>query len=99
MNEFFRVCRGEILGNKSYSIFDAIYLFGSSLYSTQPNDIDILLIYEDGKRVEDVCSARIKLIDTLSAAFCGMDVHCVTLSEAELKKTRFLDKVKSEKIK
>ena len=81
-----------------FDIFDGVYLFGSTLWSTEPGDLDILLIYEASK-LPLVADAEHSIIARMSARFPTLPVHLTTLSEAELVSTAFLSRIVSVKIK
>ena len=77
--------------------FSEVYLFGSSLHKTNPNDIDLLLVYEGevSCRIED----KKEIIFDLLVSATGTECHFVTLSRNEMSQTAFLNYVIHEKIK
>ena len=75
-------------------LFDAFcqgYVFGSSLYSMAPKDIDVLLVYNDRKNVWEIVVQLRRIGDLLEVEFKGLPVDIVALSDAELKETGFLE--------
>ena len=108
-NEFFCVCSQEFEMNSIlqflladtrgyFDIFDGVYLFGSTLWSPEPGDLDILLVYEASK-LPLVADAEHRIIDQMSERFPALHVHLTTLSEAELVSTAFLSRIISVRIK
>ena len=81
-----------------FDVFDGVYLFGSALWSPEPGDLDILLVYEASK-LPLVADAEHYIIDRVSERFPTLPVHLTTLSEAELVSTAFLSRIVSVKIK
>ena len=79
--------------------FTEVYLFGSALDTGSPNDIDIVLVYPEGKEIWQVQDERANLIEMLSQVFEGIGIDCTTLSKAELEATRFLERITYETIK
>jgi predicted nucleotidyltransferase len=58
-----------------------VWLFGSALRSNQPSDLDVLVVYEDG-RMSDALQLRERL--TSVASRVGLpSLHFVTLSASE----------------
>ena len=85
--------RGDLLDP-----FVQVYLFGSSLTSDTPTDVDILLVYRRAD-LPRVHTAGAEIREALSSAFPGLDVDFTTLSESELTETKFLDRVAYRQIK
>lgn len=77
--------------------FSEVYLFGSSLYETNPSDIDLLLVYEEESDFHIDDNKR-SIFDLLMTA-TGIECHFVTLSKYEMNQTGFLNQVKHERIK
>lgn len=91
----------DFLVNQCHAYFDTfenVCVFGSSLWSDTPGDIDILLVYEDSK-LPLVQSAEVCIVDRLSKQFYGMVIHLTTLSQSELGSTDFLNQITYVKIK
>ena len=82
----------------STAFFDEIYVFGSALWSQSPNDIDILLVYDDAKFCE-VEAERAQLEAELRDKIGDIDFHFTTLSRTELQYTDFLSLVRYKKLK
>lgn len=76
-----------------------IYVFGSVLRSSQPNDLDILVIYDSKiypkANIYNACK-RISMI--LSEAF-NLDVDLTVLSYSENDRMNFIKEVKAIKLK
>lgn len=81
-----------------FDFFDQVFLFGSCLYSSTPNDIDILLVYgtADPKQVN---FEKSKIEQVLRHKFIDYALDFTTLSKSELQQTGFLMKVSHRKIK
>ena len=84
--------------NVSTTFFDEVYVFGSSLWIESPNDIDILLVYED-TRLWQVAAEKTRLEAELDDSVCEVMHHFTILSHAELEQTNFLDLVHYLKLK
>lgn len=82
----------------STHFFDAVYVFGSALSSPSPNDIDILLVYDD-ERLCEVEAARTRLEMELRDKFGNAEIHFTTLNHNEIQYTGFLELVRHEKLK
>ena len=78
--------------------FDAVYVFGSALSSQSPNDIDILLVYDE-KRLCEVEASRTRLEIELRDRFGDTEFHFTTLNRNEMQQTGFLELVRHEKLK
>ncbi len=67
-----------------------VYLFGSFLTKNDPNDIDILVIYDDSE-----CSIAMQLndLEKLVENISSYPVDMTALSVDEKKETLFLDKL------
>ena len=73
-----------------YPNCNKVYLFGSVLYKDIPNDIDILVIYDDSN-----CDINIQL-NMLSATVetvSNIPIDMTALSEEEMKEIHFLKRV------
>lgn len=73
----------------STTFFDDVYIFGSALWSQSPNDIDILLVYDDSKLLK-VETEKARLEAELRNKIGDVDFHFTTLSRAEMQHTEFL---------
>lgn len=81
-----------------FGFFDQVFLFGSSLWSLDPNDIDILLVYETGNPQQaNIEKDKIEML--LTWRLPGYVIDFTTLSKIELEQTDFLSKVMYWKIK
>jgi predicted nucleotidyltransferase len=70
------------------------YLFGSSIYSSLANDIDILIEYDEQTiNISDALKLRAELADSLSNEFQSKIDICL-LSKAENSQTEFILKEK-----
>ena len=85
--------QGQVFG-----FFDQVFLFGSSLWTDTPNDIDILLIYK-AAAPERVNIEKDKVEELLAKVFPDCTIDFTTLSKSELQQTNFLTHVVHQKIK
>lgn len=89
----------ELLRRNSalFSSFINVYLFGSVLSENCiPNDLDILLVYEDdATKVLD----RISDIKMIFEKEIGLTVDMTVLSKAEVIETDFLERINYLKVK
>lgn len=76
----------------TFNFFTKVYIFGSSINNEHPNDIDLLLIYEDYK---DVLQNEKNYISLFLEKLLKLPIDITILSEKELKETRFLEKLAS----
>lgn len=83
----------------TFDFFDEVYLFGSSLEKDDPEDIDLIMVYERGQDVSEVAAARQKVIDALCLKWEGKLIDVTTLSEVELAQTGFLERIRHKRIK
>lgn len=74
--------------------FHSAFHFGSSLWSARPDDVDLLVVYDDCQDISDVIMQRRKLLDMLVVMFEGVIVDLVSLSDEELRLSGFLQKTK-----
>ncbi len=81
-----------------FEFFDQVFLFGSSLWTDTPNDIDILLIYE-AATAERVNIEKDKVEEVLAEMFQDCTIDFTTLSKSELQETNFLTYVVHQRIK
>ena len=66
-------------------------MFGSALRSPQPEDIDLLVVYDDGVlRATVAASVRGPFADATTGA-TGLHAHIVVLSRQEAASTRFAE--------
>ena len=81
-----------------FKFFDEVFLFGSSLWTDTPNDIDILLVYE-AVAPERVNIEKDKVEELLAKMFPDYLIDFTTLSKSELQQTNFLTHVVHQRIK
>ena len=81
-----------------FYFFDQVFLFGSSLWADVPNDIDILLVYEEASPKQMNFEKR-RVEQALTYKFADYTLDFTTLSKSELQQTQFLMKVPHLKIK
>ena len=81
-----------------FYFFDQVFLFGSSLWTDVPNDIDILLVYEEASP-KHVNFEKRRVEQALMYKFADYALDFTTLSKSELQQTQFLMKVPHQKIK
>ena len=82
----------------TFNFFEASYLFGSYLETGNPSDVDVLLVYNDERELQDVAGEAQRILDELCLTFEGQMVDLTVLSESELVDSRFLDKVTHQRI-
>ncbi|WP_236883230.1 nucleotidyltransferase domain-containing protein [Clostridium botulinum] len=76
-----------------------IYVFGSVLRSLEPNDLDILVIYDSKIYPKaNIYIACKKMIDILAKTF-NLDVHLTVLNYSENNEMNFVKNVKAIKLK
>ena len=95
MKDILKVLQGECI--EAIGFFNEVYLFGSSLHETNPNDIDLLLVYEGD--VSHIIEEKKGNIFELLVSNTGIECHFVTLSRTEMRQTEFLNYVINKKIK
>lgn len=81
-----------------FEFFEQVFVFGSSLYADSPNDVDILLIYEDSK-IGHVKSEKARVERMLNDILDGFDFDFTTFSVSEFAQTNFLVDVEHFPIK
>lgn len=75
-----------------------LYLFGSSLYSETPSDIDIAIIYDKNYvSVQEAIEFRSELLNNLSSKI-DMKIDTILLSSEEEIETEFLSNAKHKKL-
>lgn len=72
-----------------YSI--QLFLFGSARVNKTPNDIDILLIYPDNKRVTQAIELK-KMLKSYLQDLNGIEIHMVLLTVRENEDINFIKK-------
>ena len=80
----------------AFQVFDEVYIFGSLLSHADPHDVDVLLVYSNDRKVEEVIAEADRVRAELVEAIDGRVVDLTTLSRSEFEKTRFLDGVSHE---
>jgi hypothetical protein len=70
-----------------------IYLFGSACYRQQPEDIDILYVYDASIVPSDTAYARFRPLSRSIEDAVGIRVHPTVLSTKELMESSFLERV------
>ncbi len=73
----------------TFGYFSHVYVFGSSLSTDFPKDIDILLVY-DNLNLDHVCLEKARLAEILAGQFPEYSFDYTTLSRKELEETQFL---------
>lgn len=68
-----------------------LYLFGSARFSNVPNDIDILLVYSDDRRITEVLEIK-KLLISFLQELNGLEIHMVLLTIRENEEINFIKK-------
>ena len=78
--------------------FFDLYLFGSAVYSENPTDIDIAIIYEKGNvSINEAIKFKHELKSNLTKQ-TGFSVDIILLSREEEKEMEFLSNAKHELI-
>ncbi|ARU48582.1 nucleotidyltransferase domain-containing protein [Sulfurospirillum diekertiae] len=74
-----------------FELFTEVYIFGSIVKNSEfPNDIDLLLVYEEyTKEIEN----EKNIIDEFLATLFKLEIDITLLSEKELMQTNFLEKI------
>lgn len=87
----------EIKNNQSsFSSCAEVYLFGSFLTKAHPNDIDILVVYDDFDcGVINQLDKLTRLVESVS----DYPADVTALTRAEVKGTKFLDRLNKNYIK
>ena len=91
-------CLLEILDG-TFDFFDEVYLFGSSLDTNYPEDIDLILVYRIGLELSEVSAARQSVVDVLSLKWEGKLIDTMVLSEAEVVQSGILERIRHRRIK
>ena len=76
-----------------FKSFDEVYLFGSSLTNTFPNDIDILLVYSVDNK--DIIVKDLDGIVSVLFDHFQIPIDITALSHDELSDCGFLEKIKT----
>ncbi len=80
-----------------FDYYENIYLFGSVFHgNTEPNDIDILLIYSE---YSDNLIDNLHYIKSIFNNIYGLPIDFTILSNEEQKDTKFLEKLNFKYIK
>lgn len=77
------------VGDK-YPNCNEVYLFGSFLYKEFPNDIDILVVYDDS---ECDINTQLDMLSTQIETVSNLPVDMTALSKGEMKEISFLNRV------
>ncbi len=86
-------------GSSLFKGFTGVYVIGSVLQDAAPNDIDLVLIYDNETTLAKINSARSRVVDTLLRRFKGLiTIHLTVLSDEELSETQFLKQVRHHRI-
>lgn len=74
----------------------SVYLFGSALYKNDPNDIDVLFVYNnlETKNIYKI----IKSIGKEMESFYNKNIHYMVLSKNEVTQTKIFEKIEYEKL-
>lgn len=75
-----------------------LYLFGSSIYSEKPSDIDIAIIYDKKHiNIKQALEYRSELLSNLSTK-SELKIDTILLSKEEETETEFLSNAKHKKL-
>jgi predicted nucleotidyltransferase len=70
----------------------AVFVFGSALTSKNPNDLDLLVVYDpEACPLEQARDKALKLASELSGEI-GLQPHVVVLTESEERSVRFIQR-------
>ena len=76
-----------------------VYLFGSVVYSENPNDVDVAIIYDSRYiAILDAISYRKEIIKMISQQIIPLPVDVILLSVEEEKELNFLSSAKHVKL-
>ena len=75
-----------------FGFFKQAFLFGSALYCDTPNDLDILVIYKDGK-VKAAIKEGERVKEQIGVFLPMINVDLTIMSESELLQTEFLSSI------
>ena len=75
-----------------------VHLFGSSLTSENPGDVDLVLVY-DHLQEAFILESQASIAEALSALFPRLSVDLTVLRDDELVESEFLQRVSSRRIK
>lgn len=67
------------------------YLFGSALFSAQPNDIDLLVVYDSTEIDVGIVNGFRRDLNQLLSSKLGMDVDIYALTMTEAAQSKFID--------
>ncbi len=81
----------------AFDFLGEVYLFGSALLTDNPDDIDLLLVYE-GVAEQCIEDKKGEIVD-LVVSIIGIECHFVTLSRNEIQQSHFLNYITYKKIK
>ena len=82
-----------------FRIFDEVYLFGSSLRTESPVDIDLLLVYGEGRDLRDVKRDMQLSLGALCSTFEGTMFDLTVMSTSEVQETAILEQIQWKQIK
>lgn len=92
----------ELLRSKKksgvFGPFTAIYLFGSTLWSDYPNDVDLLLVYSEETNIDVIGRERDRIRKQLCDSLGGLPVDCLLMSTDEMQQTKFLERVTYQQV-
>lgn len=80
---------GQTLDTKAAN--KRLFLFGSSLFSESPRDLDLLIVYEASVSVTQALKFRSKVIAKLRK-YISLPIHVVLLSHDEERETGFVSR-------
>ena len=81
-----------------FRFFEEVYLFGSSLRTCKPNDIDIILVYKK-ENLACVKFEKDRVAKLLASKLGDVSFDFTTLNKSELIQTEFLMRVDYQTIK
>lgn len=90
MSKIFHILVCDVENN--FGFFTGAYLFGSSLYDDNPNDVDIILLYDE-KKIRLVGPEKDRLENTLATILNGLPIDFTTLTVSEAAQVGFLDRI------
>ena len=89
----YQIVLSKIKENKKlFYMFEKVYVFGSILYKNTPNDLDLLVVYNNQTKQHVVSYYKAKIVNTLNQCI-DLEVHCLAMSEKEILESQFLNHI------
>ena len=88
----------EMESEDMFVSFEQVFLFGSAISSTTPNDIDVILVYQE-KPFEEVHLELGRISEFLANKLVDYDLDFTVFTKSELQTTNFLYSIQFIRIK